>query len=98
MLDNITAAARVRPVCIQSLWMRIHGAPPADLEIDAYAKRLKQITRAGGLIRQVQIYTVARAPAEDYVGPLTREELAAIGRRVAARTKLTVEVFPATGG
>ena len=97
VLDNITAAARVRPVCIQSLWMRIHGAPPADLEIDAYTDRLNEITRAGGTIRQVQIYTVARTPAEDYVTALSARALEAIAGRVAARTTLSVEVFPATG-
>ena len=97
VLDNITAAARVRPVCIQSLWMRIAGAPPPDSEIDAYARRLNEITRAGGQIRQVQIYTVARVPAEHYVTPLSARELEATSRRVAARTELTVEVFPATG-
>ncbi len=97
VIDNIVAAARVRPVCIQSLWMRIEGVPPSDDEVDAYAARLRDITEAGGRIRQVQIYTVARPPAEQCVAALPADELAAIARRVAAATNLTVDVFPAGG-
>jgi len=99
VIDNITAAARVRPVCIQSLWMRIGGAAPPDAEVDAFADRLGAITRAGGRLRQVQIYTVARRPTEDYVTAVSDEELQSIARRVAARSAVTVavDVFPADG-
>ncbi len=41
ILDNITAAARVRPLVIQSLFMRIHGEPPPT-------------RRAGSLLRSAE--------------------------------------------
>ena len=60
MLDNIAAAARVRPLVIQSLFMRIAGEPPSADELAAFCDRLNEITAAGGQLKLVQIYTVAR--------------------------------------
>ncbi|MFH1747845.1 MAG: radical SAM protein [Planctomycetota bacterium] len=75
VLDGILFASRVRPVTIQSLFMRLHDEPPPASEIQAYAQRLRDMQQGGGRIRLVQIYTVARSPAEEYVHPLTRAEL-----------------------
>ncbi|MGD2108320.1 MAG: radical SAM protein [Phycisphaerae bacterium] len=75
VIDNIIAAARVRPVVIQSLFMRVEGEPPGGTEVAAFVERLKEITNAGGKIDHVQVYTVARRPAEDYVTALTKGEV-----------------------
>ncbi len=82
VLDNILAAARVRPVVIQSLFLRLAGEPPSAAELVAYAGRLAWLMENGGQIALVQIYTVARRPAEDYVSGLTAAELEAIAARV----------------
>ena len=93
ILDNITAAARVRPLENQSLIMRVHGEAPAESEIDAFSDRLNEITAAGGQLSLIQIYTVARPPAESFVTPLTNGEMDAIAARVHSRTGLNVVVF-----
>lgn len=82
ILDNILDAARTRPIVIQSLFMRLHGVPPAEGEIQAYCNRLREITAKGGKIKLVQVYTVARKPAQAYVSPLSKKEVDAIARRV----------------
>ena len=86
ILDNITAAARVRPLVIQSLFMRVAGEPPSPAELEAFCDRLNEITAAGGQLKLVQIYTVARRPAESYVAPLTDAEVDAIVALVRERT------------
>lgn len=88
ILDNLTLAAKSRPIVIQSLFMRIHGAPPTREEQDAYCDRLNEITAAGGQISLVQVYTVARQPAESFVAPLADAEVDAIVRLVRERTGL----------
>jgi wyosine [tRNA(Phe)-imidazoG37] synthetase (radical SAM superfamily) len=88
ILDNITAAARVRPLVIQSLFMRVAGEPPSTAELDAFCDRLNEITAAGGELKLVQIYTIARRPAESFVTPLTDAEVDAIVALVEQRTKL----------
>jgi len=88
ILDNITAAARVRPLVIQSLFMRVNGEPPTPAELEAFCDRLNEITAAGGLLKLVQIYTVARRPAESSVTPLTDAEVDAIVELVQRRTGL----------
>jgi wyosine [tRNA(Phe)-imidazoG37] synthetase (radical SAM superfamily) len=90
VLNNITAAAIQRPIVIQSLFLRIAGNPPPAAEIDAYIDRLNEIVSAGGRIKLVQIYTVARRPAEEYVAPLSHAEVDEIAARVAQRTGLAV--------
>jgi wyosine [tRNA(Phe)-imidazoG37] synthetase (radical SAM superfamily) len=93
ILDNITAAARVRPLVVQSLFMRVNGEPPTPLEIEAFCDRLAEITAAGGKLKLVQIYTVARRPAESYVAPLTDAEVDAIVARVQQRTGLVAQAY-----
>ena len=88
ILENITAAARVRPLVIQSLFMRVNDEPPSGDELAAYCDRLSEITAAGGALRLVQIYTVARRPAESFVTPLADAEVDAIVRLVRGRTEL----------
>jgi wyosine [tRNA(Phe)-imidazoG37] synthetase (radical SAM superfamily) len=85
VLSNITAAARIRPLVIQSLFMRIAGAAPPAAEIDAFCERLGEIVAAGGRLKLVQVYTVARPPAESFVTALTAGELELIAGQVRAR-------------
>jgi wyosine [tRNA(Phe)-imidazoG37] synthetase (radical SAM superfamily) len=93
VLDSILDAARVRPVVIQTLWMRLHGEPPPDAEIDAYCDRLNDIRAQGGQLKDLQLYTIARQPAESFVAPLSNAELDGIAERVRARVSVPVDVF-----
>jgi hypothetical protein len=93
ILDNITAAAQVRPLVIQSLFMRVAGEPPSAAELDAFCDRLNEITAAGGQLKLVQVYTVARRPAEEIVSPLTDVEVDAIVSLVGRRTGLAAAPF-----
>jgi wyosine [tRNA(Phe)-imidazoG37] synthetase (radical SAM superfamily) len=93
ILDNITAAARVRPLVIQSLFMRIDGEPPSTAEQLAFCDRLNEITAAGGQLKLVQIYTVARQPAESFVTPLPPAEVDALAALVRQQTGLNVASF-----
>lgn len=97
VLQNILAAAKVRPLVIQSLFMRVHGAPPPTAEIDAFCERLEDIGSQGGRISAVQVYTIARNPAENYVTPLSDEEVDTICELVGARTQLHVDAYYGVG-
>jgi wyosine [tRNA(Phe)-imidazoG37] synthetase (radical SAM superfamily) len=93
ILDNITSAARVRPLVIQSLFMRVNGEPPSPAELAAFCDRLNDITTDGGQLKLVQVYTVARRPAESSVTPLTDAEVDAIVDVVKQRTGLKALAF-----
>jgi len=93
VLDNITEAARVRPLVIQALFMRVHGEPPAADEQRAFCDRLGEIVAAGGRFKLIQIYTVARQPAESYVAPLADAEVDALATLVRERTGLPTAAF-----
>lgn len=93
ILDNITAAAQVRPLVIQSLFMRVNGEPPSRAELLAYTDRLNEVLAAGGRIQLVQVYTVSRAPAESFVTSLTNQEVDEITELVRSRTGLPAEAY-----
>jgi wyosine [tRNA(Phe)-imidazoG37] synthetase (radical SAM superfamily) len=93
ILDNISAAAQVRPLVIQSLFMRIDGQPMPRSEQEAFCDRLNEVLAAGGRIRLVQVYTVARPPAERNVTALADDEVDGIVALVQRRTGLPAEPF-----
>jgi wyosine [tRNA(Phe)-imidazoG37] synthetase (radical SAM superfamily) len=97
VLDNITEAAKVRPVVIQALFLRLHGSPPPAAELEAFCDRLNAILTAGGRIKLVQVYTVAREPAETFVDALSAAEVDAIVALVQNRTGLPAEPFYGPG-
>lgn len=93
VIENITAASRVRPVVIQSLFMRVHDQPPDESELIAYTDRLNEITSSGGTIEYVQVYTVARKPAQSYVTSLKNDEVDNIANLIHQRTSLRAESY-----
>jgi wyosine [tRNA(Phe)-imidazoG37] synthetase (radical SAM superfamily) len=97
VIDSIIAASRARPVVIQSLFMRLDGQAPSDLEIQAYIDRLKEITASRGRISYVQVYTVSRPPAQSFVTALSNEEVNRIAERVRVEAGLEAEVYYGSG-
>lgn len=82
VLENIRQTGRIRPLWIQSLFMRLHSRPPPPAEIDAYLARLVELRTGGCQIAGVQVCTVARRTAEPYVTPLPDADLDHIAARV----------------
>ena len=91
MLFRSTALAR--PIVIQTLFVRLEGHSPPPEQIQAYCDRLREIVAAGGRIKLVQIHTVARPPAEDWIAALPGAEVDAIADIVRHQTGLTVADF-----
>lgn len=93
ILDNITNAARVRPLVIQALFMRVSGQPPSEQELAAFCDRLSEILAAGGKLKLVQVYTIARKPTESFVTPLADAEVDAIVQLVERRTGIPAKAY-----
>ena len=94
IMDNLRWAASVRPIVIQTLFMKIQGEGPDESELGAYCDRLNEIVESGQ-IKLVQIHTVARAPAEAYVSALSDERVEEIAELIRVRTGLEVAAFGA---
>jgi wyosine [tRNA(Phe)-imidazoG37] synthetase (radical SAM superfamily) len=97
ILKNICGCAKVRPIVIQSLFLKIHGAGPSPDEMAAYCQRLREI----GDIKLVQVYTIVRkamtvvdgVPAWQFVTALSDSEVDAITQQVRRKTGLAAESF-----
>ena len=91
VLDNLLLVARERPIVVQSLFLAFDGRGPDDAEVGAWAERLRAITVSGGCLDHVQVYTVARRPADARVSalPLDRlEEIAALAKAAGVRAEV----------
>lgn len=93
IIRNITITARKHPLVIQSCFNKISNLPPSMSEIEVYVNAIKKIKEEGGSVRLVQIYTVARQPAEGCVTPLSEAELTLISAKVKEKTGITSEAY-----
>lgn len=93
ILDNILLTARLRPVIIQTMLSAVNGKDPEQEEMENYCQTLQRIISGGGQIKGVQLYTVARVPAESFVTPLNDEKMDYWERYVEDELKLPVRVF-----
>lgn len=100
VLENILKLSRSEEgeashrVVIQSLFMKVHGEPVPAAEFEAYLDRLEEISAEGGAIAMVQLYTIARDTAEDYVAPLSDEQLDGLAARFRERLpEIACETF-----
>jgi len=93
ILANILAVAQRRPVVIQSLFPSLYGAEPPPGEIEAYARRLKELKEAGAQISRVQIYSATRPTPHSECGHLPLRSLSRIAQRVRDVAGLEAEVF-----
>jgi wyosine [tRNA(Phe)-imidazoG37] synthetase (radical SAM superfamily) len=84
VLDNLLLVGRERPIVVQSLFLALGGTGPDDAEIEAWADRLRSLTSHGGRVDHVQVYTVARKPADPRVSALATDRLEAIAARARA--------------
>ena len=84
ILDNLLAVARERPIVIQAMFLALDGVGPTEVEIEAWAGRLRAILDHGGRIELVQVYTVARHPADPRVSALPDDRLETIAARARA--------------
>jgi wyosine [tRNA(Phe)-imidazoG37] synthetase (radical SAM superfamily) len=93
IVENIRTEAKKRPLVIQSLFMNVEGQPPSREEIEAYCSILRSALVDGGRLKLIQVYTVARQPAESFATPLTDAEMDDLGALIRERVNAPVEVY-----
>lgn len=94
ILKNLRDTARLRPIVIQSLFLRVHGQLMPEAELLAYCGRLQALVSQGAQIKEVHAYTVARPTPEPFATALAPEELAAMAETIRHHTGLVVHCFP----
>lgn len=93
IISNLTRTARLRPIIIQTLLLRIHGEAMSEAELQAYCMQLRNIQDSGGQIREVHLYTVARPTPEPWATRLDAATLAWFAGHIRSRTGLSVSIF-----
>ena len=93
ILANILRLARERPVIVQSLFPSIVSQSPPLVEIEAFARRLKELKESGAQIRLVQIYSATRPTHHSDCGHLHLRTLSNIAQSVREIAGLPAEVY-----
>jgi wyosine [tRNA(Phe)-imidazoG37] synthetase (radical SAM superfamily) len=93
ILGNLLETARVRPIVIQTLLLRVRQEVMPPGELTAYCQRLLDLVKQGGQIREVHAYTVARPTPETYATRLEPETLHALAEQIRQITGLRVCEF-----
>lgn len=99
ILDNIELAAvkYQNQTVLQCMFHRFGDEVPNETEIELWANRIVSVLEKGGKIRLVQVYTVARKPADESVLPLRKEFLEMIGEvlrsKLPANSTTKIEVY-----
>ncbi len=93
ILENIEFASRRWGVSIQTAALSWNGASPSADEIERYCDCVRKIVDGGGKVESVQLYTVARIPAESAAAALPDAEMEAFAAEIRRKTGLRVDVF-----
>jgi len=93
LLNNIALVGKERHIIIQTLFAKLYDQPPTAFEINHYINKLQILLARGTRIKTVQLYTVARQPAQSYVSALDKNTLAEIAAQIQKQTHLYVEVY-----
>ena len=91
ILDNIelVASRYQNQTVLQCMFHKFGDEAPSKTEIEMWVNRIVSVLEKGGKIRLVQVYTVARKPADKSVLPLSKDFLEMIGELL--RSKLPVK-------
>lgn len=93
---NLIALGQGHPFKIQSFFCKYLGQGWDENETQAWLGRLRRIRESGSRIAEVQIYTVARRPAEAAITAESHEFLTAIREKVEA-LGIAAKVYEAEG-
>jgi wyosine [tRNA(Phe)-imidazoG37] synthetase (radical SAM superfamily) len=91
--SNLIELGKSYPYKIQSLFCALAGLPPPSEEINAYLNRLQRIKAAGSDIREVQIHTLARKPAQTSCTPVSEAFLNSVQVRIESQLGIPAKIY-----
>lgn len=93
IVENLKFAARRWRLKIQTALFARNGVVPSAESFLRYCRLVREIAESGGAVARVQLYTIARAPAESDATALSDAEMDERAETLRRETGLAVEVF-----
>jgi len=92
--QNLELAAGRLPLRIQSMFLALQGERPSLLEQELWMGRIERLQAAAdGKLLGVQLYTLARPPAEGWCSPVPMDWLADLAKRLESRCALPTAIY-----
>lgn len=83
ILEGLLEFSQAVPITLQTMVLEDVRTHDALFDCQAYAESIQAIIERGGHLSAIQLYTVARPPAESWVAPLSDETLMAYTRKLS---------------
>jgi histidinol dehydrogenase len=84
ILDGLIEFSRAVPLTLQTMVLEDARTHDTLLDCEAYAESIHGLLEHGGHLNAVQLYTVARLPAESWILPVSDEVLIAYARKLSS--------------
>lgn len=99
ILEGIVQFSRFRPVILQTIILVDSRSSWLLFDAEGYAMSIRHILDSGGQISAIQLYTLARAPAESWPQALADEEMRAIASKLTmlVGSLVRIECFGSQG-
>ncbi len=97
LIQNLILMGKKHPVVIQSCLFRWAAETFNEEKYQSYIKLLDHILKAGTQIKLLQLYTLARSPAENQAQPWSDEEMDRLNTYIANQVNVKTEVYYTKG-
>ncbi len=84
IVHGITEFSHSAPLTLQTMVIYDNRTANVYFDCQAYAATINKILDDGGQLKVIQLYTVARAPVESWVGPVSDEVIVTFARQLSS--------------
>ncbi len=92
IIGNLNLVGKKYPLVLQSCFFSTNNEAVALSGFQGYVQLINRLIGEGVKLKQIQIYTTARKPAESYVTPLSDEEMDDIYQYLSERIDCDIDV------
>ena len=85
--------SQINPVVVQSCFFKGNQQKYADSYYQPFVQNLKNMVAEGFCINRIQVYTLARLPADSTLHPWDRDTMDRIGKLIQTECSIKTEVF-----
>ncbi|MDH5560848.1 MAG: radical SAM protein [Deltaproteobacteria bacterium] len=93
LIDNLVEVGGRFPLILQSCFFNWEGTPFETKTYQAYAELIGELIEKGVLIKHIQIYSLARTPADSRCLPLSGEQIIQVKNLILDRIEVEILTF-----
>ncbi len=93
IVSNLMKTGKIIPLVLQSCFFSWHKEPFTTKIYQPYVEFIQSLTKAGVIIQQIQVYTIARKPAEIDASPWSNEDMDTLDKFLSERINAEIQTI-----